>query len=31
MWILFEASIWLAVLVERRQAKVTPASATLGG
>jgi sec-independent protein translocase protein TatC len=29
MWILFEGSIWLAVLVERRQAKVRPASATL--
>jgi sec-independent protein translocase protein TatC len=29
MWILFEGSIWLAVLVERRRAKVTPASATL--
>jgi sec-independent protein translocase protein TatC len=31
MWLLFEGSIWLAVLVERRKAKVTPASATLGG
>ena len=31
MWILFEASIWLAVLVERRQARGAPASATLGG
>jgi sec-independent protein translocase protein TatC len=31
MWILFEGSIWLAVLVERRKAKVAPASATLGG
>lgn len=31
MWILFEASIWLAVLVERRKAKIAPASATLGG
>jgi sec-independent protein translocase protein TatC len=31
MWVLFEGSIWLAVLVERRRAKVTPASATLGG
>ena len=31
MWILFESSIWLAVLVERRKAKVAPASATLGG
>jgi sec-independent protein translocase protein TatC len=31
MWILFEASIWLAVLVERRRAKIAPASATLGG
>jgi sec-independent protein translocase protein TatC len=31
MWALFEGSIWLAVLFERRRAKVTPASATLGG
>jgi sec-independent protein translocase protein TatC len=31
MWVLFEGSIWLAFLVERRRAKVTPASATLGG
>ena len=31
MWILFEGSIWLAVLVERRKAKIAPASATLGG
>jgi len=31
MWLLFEGSIWLAVLVERRRAKVEPASATLGG
>jgi sec-independent protein translocase protein TatC len=31
MWILFEGSIWLAWLLERRLAKVTPASATLGG
>jgi sec-independent protein translocase protein TatC len=31
MWILFEGSIWLAVLVERRRAKVAPASATLSG
>jgi sec-independent protein translocase protein TatC len=31
MWLLFEASIWLAWLVERRQAKAAPASATLGG
>lgn len=31
MWALFEGSIWLAVLVERRKAKVAPASATLGG
>jgi sec-independent protein translocase protein TatC len=31
MWILFEASIWIAVLVERRQARAAPASATLGG
>ena len=31
MWMLFEGSIWLAVLVERRRARVAPASATLGG
>ena len=31
MWLLFEASIWMAVLLERRQAKAAPASATLGG
>jgi sec-independent protein translocase protein TatC len=31
MWVLFEGSIWLAVFVERRRAKVAPASATLGG
>jgi sec-independent protein translocase protein TatC len=31
MWLLFEVSIWLAVLFERRQAKAAPASATLGG
>jgi len=31
MWLLFESSIWLAVLVERRRPKVAPASATLGG
>ncbi len=31
MWLLFEGSIWLAWFVERRMAKVTPASATLGG
>jgi len=31
MWLLFEASIWLAWLFERRQAKAAPASATLGG
>ncbi|HEY1370119.1 MAG TPA: twin-arginine translocase subunit TatC [Gaiellaceae bacterium] len=31
MWALFEGSIWLAVLFERRQAKGAPASATLGG
>ena len=30
MWILFESSIWLAVLVERRRRKVATASATLG-
>ncbi len=29
MWALFEGSIWLAVLVERRQARAAPASATL--
>jgi len=31
MWLLFEGSIWLAVLFERRWAKAAPASATLGG
>jgi sec-independent protein translocase protein TatC len=31
MWLLFEGSIWLAVLFERRRAKVAQASATLGG
>jgi sec-independent protein translocase protein TatC len=31
MWALFEGSIWLAVLLERRRAKIAPASATLGG
>src|SRR5579875_36880 len=31
MWALFEGSIWLAVIVERRQARAAPASATLGG
>ena len=31
MWLLFESSIWLAVLVERRRPKAAPASATLGG
>ena len=31
MWALFEGSIWLAVLFERRQARGAPASATLGG
>ena len=31
MWALFEGSIWLAVLFERRRAKIAPASATLGG
>jgi sec-independent protein translocase protein TatC len=31
MWVLFEGSIWLAVLVERRRPKAAPASATLGG
>jgi sec-independent protein translocase protein TatC len=29
MWALYEGSIWLAVLFERRQARGTPASATL--
>ena len=31
MWLLFEASIWIAVIYERRQARTAPASATLGG
>jgi sec-independent protein translocase protein TatC len=31
MWALFEGSIWLAALFERRWAKVAPASATLSG
>jgi len=31
MWALYEGSIWLAFLFERRQAKAAPASATLGG
>jgi sec-independent protein translocase protein TatC len=31
MWLLFEGSIWLAWLFERRQTKGSPASATLGG
>ncbi len=31
MWLLFEGSIWLAWLFERRWAKAAPASATLGG
>ena len=30
MWLLFEASIWLAVLYERRQRKLAASSATLG-
>jgi|SRR5579862_758430 len=30
MWLLFEASIWLAVLFERRRRKLAPSSATLG-
>jgi sec-independent protein translocase protein TatC len=30
MWLLFEASIWLAVLYERRRRKVAASSATLG-
>jgi sec-independent protein translocase protein TatC len=29
MWVLFEGSIWLAVIVERRMARAAPASATL--
>jgi sec-independent protein translocase protein TatC len=31
LWALFELSIWLSILVERRMGKVAPASATLGG
>jgi sec-independent protein translocase protein TatC len=31
MWILFEGSIWLAWLVERRRRRLVPSSATLGG
>ena len=31
MWVLFESSIWLAVLVERRMARAVPSSATLSG
>ena len=31
MWALFESSIWLAVMFERRQARAVPSSATLGG
>jgi sec-independent protein translocase protein TatC len=31
MWLLFEASIWVAVIFERRRARAAPASATLGG
>jgi sec-independent protein translocase protein TatC len=31
MWALYEGSIWLAVLFERRQARAVPSSATLGG
>jgi sec-independent protein translocase protein TatC len=30
MWALFEGSIWLAALFERRRRKLTPSSATLG-
>jgi sec-independent protein translocase protein TatC len=30
MWVLFEASIWIAVLFERRRQKLSPNSATLG-
>ena len=30
MWILFEGSIWLAWLVERRRRRLAPSSATLG-
>jgi sec-independent protein translocase protein TatC len=31
MWLLFEASIWVAWIYERRRARPAPASATLGG
>ncbi len=31
MWLLFEGSIWLAVLFEHRRGRAAPASATLGG
>lgn len=31
MWILFEGSIWLSFLFERRRLKAVPSSATLGG
>jgi sec-independent protein translocase protein TatC len=31
MWLLFEASIWIAFIFERRRARAAPASATLGG
>jgi len=30
MWGLFEGSIWLAILVEKRQARSLESSATLG-
>jgi sec-independent protein translocase protein TatC len=30
MWVLFESSIWIAALVERRQTRAVPQSATLG-
>ncbi len=30
MWVLFEGSIWLAFLFERRRRKLSPSSATLG-
>jgi len=30
MWILFESSIWLAAIFERRRRKLSPSSATLG-
>jgi Sec-independent protein secretion pathway component TatC len=29
MWVLFEGSIWLAILLERRQARALQSSATV--